>query len=186
MIGLLYHDEPTHFATSCVLSTTSSPSTHFNLTAHSTTTTLNKSAATTPNYCKYLQTALLNTAHPINSLLSTHAAASLSANCKSSSFLTITPSSSSSSSSSSSFCLPANFAAEAHVRQPVQIAVLVAAVRRDPAQRTRPHPLHLLPSDPALRVVADLGIVPSGFGFFAIIVIFFLKMKIIKLANRNA
>jgi hypothetical protein len=57
----------------------------------------------------------------------------------------------------------------------VQIAVLVAAVRRDPAQRTRLHLLHPLPSDPALRVVADLGFVPSGFGLFAVLVIFFLK-----------
>ena len=61
------------------------------------------------------------------------------------------------------------------MRQPVQIAVLVAAVRRDPAQRTRLHLLHPLPSDPALRVVADLGFVPSGFGVFAVLDIFFLK-----------
>ncbi len=49
------------------------------------------------------------------------------------------------------------------MRQPVQIAVLVAAVR-----------LHVLPSDPALRVVADLGIVPSEFGVFADLVSFIL------------
>jgi hypothetical protein len=60
---------------------------------------------------------------------------------------------------------PAQLFAKAPVRQPVQIAVLIAAVGGYSAQRTQQHLLHLLGSKSAVWVVAALGVFPSGVRF---------------------
>ena len=65
--------------------------------------------------------------------------------------------------------------AKAHVRRPVQSAVLVATICRDPAQRTFLQLYHILRSDLARWKVADLGIDPSGMGQFDVFVVCFLK-----------
>jgi hypothetical protein len=59
---------------------------------------------------------------------------------------------------------PAKLFAEAPVRQPIQIAVLPAAVRGHSATRAHQHLLDLLFSNVAATVVADFGLVPSSTG----------------------
>ena len=57
--------------------------------------------------------------------------------------------------------------------------MLLATVRRHPAQRAQLHLLHLLGSNVALRVVADLGFIPSDMGLFGELVMFLLSRVVV-------